>query len=86
MVGGFLLIEGTEETLEPFRGTHGTLLVDSAEAYLRRLGGSTRGGGGGGVEILHPLQKVPTGAWFTARHPDGTVVEYVEHRLTEQGR
>ncbi|MFI9584655.1 VOC family protein [Streptomyces sp. NPDC052236] len=77
-VGGFLLIEGTEETLESFRGTTGTLLVDSAETYLARLTAE-------GAEILDPLHSVPTGAGFTARHADGTVIEYVEHRSTIDG-
>ncbi|UFQ15530.1 MULTISPECIES: hypothetical protein [Streptomyces] len=77
-VGAFLLIEGTEETLAPFRATHGTLLVDSARAYLERLAAE-------GAEITEPLIKVPTGSGFTARHRDGTVIEYVEHRPTEEG-
>ncbi|MFF8639942.1 VOC family protein [Streptomyces sp. NPDC015345] len=77
-VGAFLLIEGTEETLAPFRATHGTLLVDSARAYLERLAAE-------GAEITEPLIRVPTGSGFTARHRDGTVIEYVEHRPTEEG-
>ncbi|WP_327232694.1 hypothetical protein OG349_00825 [Streptomyces sp. NBC_01317] len=77
-VGAFLLVEGTAETLEPFRATDGTLLVDSAHAYLERLTAE-------GAEILDPLSKVPTGSGFTARHPDGTVVEYVEHRPDADG-
>ncbi|AZM53133.1 hypothetical protein DMA15_11455 [Streptomyces sp. WAC 01529] len=78
VVGGFLLIEGTEETLAPFRATNGTLLVDSAQKYLDRLAAE-------GAEITAPLVKVPTGAGFTARHRDGTLIEYVEHRPTEEG-
>ncbi|MEV5975754.1 hypothetical protein [Streptomyces sp. NPDC052114] len=78
VVGAFLLIEGTEETLAPFRATHGTLLVDSAQKYLDRLAAE-------GAEITDPLIKVPTGSGFTARHRDGTVIEYVEHRPTEDG-
>lgn len=78
VVGAFLLIEGTEETLAPFRAVDGTLLVDSAQAYLTRLAAE-------GGEITEPLTKVPTGSGFTARHRDGTVIEYVEHRPTEEG-
>ncbi|MGV9883187.1 VOC family protein [Streptomyces sp. NPDC003006] len=77
-VGPFLLIEGTEETLAPFRATNGTLLVDSAQAYLDRLAAE-------GAEITDPLVKVPTGSGFTARHRDGTLIEYVEHRPTGEG-
>ncbi|MBB5955602.1 putative enzyme related to lactoylglutathione lyase [Saccharothrix tamanrassetensis] len=72
-VGAFLLIEGAEETVEPFRATHGTLLVDDVAGYLERLEQE-------GAEITDPPVDVPTGVGFTARHPDGTVVEYVHHR------
>ncbi|WP_055563165.1 hypothetical protein [Streptomyces atriruber] len=78
VVGAFLLIEGTEETLAPFRATHGTLLVDSAQKYLDRLAAE-------GATVTDPLIKVPTGSGFTARHRDGTIIEYVEHRPTEEG-
>ncbi|WP_329116736.1 hypothetical protein [Streptomyces sp. NBC_01353] len=79
VVGGFLLIEGEPAALEPFREVDGTLLVNDAGAHLERL---TAEGG----EVLDPLHSVPTGAGFTARHPDGSVVEYVEHRPDAQGR
>lgn len=77
-VGGFLLIEGTDEAVAPFRSTSGTLLVDSARAFLERLEAE-------GAEIVSPLRSVPTGAGFTARHRDGLVVEYVEHRPAPGG-
>ncbi|WP_190214651.1 VOC family protein [Kitasatospora indigofera] len=78
-VGAFLLIEGAEEELAPFRSTTGTLLVDDVRPYHDRLVAE-------GAEIVVPLQQVPTGAGFNARHPDGTVVEYVHHRPTADGR
>ncbi|MFF2020549.1 hypothetical protein ACFVW2_01875 [Streptomyces sp. NPDC058171] len=78
-VGAFLLIEGTEEVLAPFRATHGTLLVASVSPYLARLEAE-------GAEILVPVHRVPTGSGFTARHADGLTVEYVEHRPDEYGR
>jgi uncharacterized glyoxalase superfamily protein PhnB len=77
-VGAFLLIEGPEEDLRPFRSTTGTLLVDDVRPYYERLVAA-------GAEIVFPLQEVPTGAGFNARHPDGTVVEYVHHRPTASG-
>ncbi|MEQ4722856.1 VOC family protein [Nonomuraea sp. B19D2] len=77
-VGAFLLIEGDEEALAPFRSTVGTLLVDDVRPYYDRLVAE-------GAEIVFPLQQVPTGAGFNARHPDGTVVEYVHHRPTPEG-
>ncbi|WP_190140135.1 VOC family protein [Streptomyces longispororuber] len=78
VVGSFLLVEGAPEVLEPFRATDGTLVVDSAAAYLERLAAE-------GAEVLVPPHAVPTGTGFTARHRDGTVVEYVEHRPTPDG-
>ncbi|MEV4065284.1 VOC family protein [Nonomuraea dietziae] len=78
-VGAFLVIEGDTEALAPFRSTTGTLLVDDVVPYHDRLVAE-------GAEIIFPLQQVPTGAGFNARHPDGTVVEYVHHRPTSEGR
>lgn len=77
MVGAFLLIEGDASALAPFTSTSGTLLVDDVEPYYRKLVAA-------GAEIIFPLQKVPTGAAFNARHPDGTIVEYVHHRPAQQ--
>lgn len=78
MVGAFLLIEGTDEALAPFKSTTGTLLVDDVQPYYDKLVAA-------GAEIVFPLQVVPTGAAFNAVHPDGTVVEYVHHRPDPQG-
>lgn len=77
MVGGFLLIEGDDEHLSPFRATTGTLLVDDVQPFHDRL---VRGG----AQVVAPLRRVPTGSGFTARHADGTVVEYVQHRPTPE--
>ncbi|MDR6866112.1 putative glyoxalase superfamily protein PhnB [Microbacterium resistens] len=79
MVGAFLIIEGDDEALAPFRSTTGTLLVDDVQPYYDKLVAA-------GAEIIFPLQQVPTGAGFNAVHPDGTVVEYVHHRPTPDGR
>lgn len=79
VVGGFLLIEGTEESVAPFRTTTGTFLVDDVQPYYDKLVAA-------GSEIIFPLQTVPTGMGFNAVHPDGTTVEYVHHRPTPQGR
>jgi hypothetical protein len=32
------------------------------------------------VKILQDIKKVPTGINMRVRHPDGLVVEYVEHK------
>lgn len=74
-VGNFLLIAGSDEALAPFRDTIATILVDSLsefKAYLEVHGS----------KILRGPRQVPTGINMTVRHPDGTVIEYVEHVTT----
>jgi len=72
-VQDILIIAGSDSALRPFRSTNATFLVDSLEEYHRFLAAQ-------GAEIIRPPQKVPTGMNMTVRHPDGSVVEYVEHR------
>ncbi|CAI0702726.1 MULTISPECIES: VOC family protein [Serratia] len=72
-VGPFLILEGSEENLRPFRSTLGTLLVDDIYPYHQRLLAA-------GAEIFFGPVEVPTGACFNARLPDGTQIEYVHHR------
>ncbi|EIV2914779.1 VOC family protein [Serratia marcescens] len=72
-VGPFLILEGAEENLRPFRSTVGTLLVDDIYPYHQRLLAA-------GAEIFFGPVEVPTGACFNARLPDDTIVEYVHHR------
>ncbi|HEX2954555.1 MAG TPA: VOC family protein [Bacillota bacterium] len=73
-VGSLLIIAGTEVALDPFRSTQATFLVDDLDAFYNDLmvKGST---------VIRPIQSVPTGRNMTVRHPDGTIVEYVEHHL-----
>lgn len=71
-IGDILLIAGSDEALKPFRSTQATFLVDfldEFEAYLEQKG----------AEILRGPARVPTGRNMTVRHPDGSVIEYVEH-------
>jgi len=71
-VGDILLIAGSEESLKQFKDTKGTFLVDSLEDFkdfLQKSGG----------KILIGPNNVPTGKNMTAKHPDGTVFEYVQH-------
>ncbi|MBH2881228.1 VOC family protein [Serratia ureilytica] len=72
-VGPFLILEGSEENLRPFRSTVGTLLVDDIYPYHQRLQAA-------GADIFFGPVEVPTGACFNARLPDGTIIEYVHHR------
>jgi len=75
-VGRVLLIAGSVEDCEPFRATHATFLVDSLDArsilYLKHCG----------AQVLSQPKDVPTGRNMRVRHPDGLVVEYVEHKQT----
>lgn len=75
-IENILLIAGSDEALKSFRSTQATFLVDSLyefKAYLEEKG----------VEILRGPDKVPTGRNMTVKHPDGSVIEYVEHSKVE---
>ena len=72
-VASILFIAGTEESLAPFVETHATFMVDDLQAYANHLPTI-------GAEILRPPKVVPTGWNMLARHPDGSLIEYVEHR------
>lgn len=75
-VGDILLVAGSDEALKTFRATQATFLVDSLDefkAYLEEKG----------AELIRGPNKVPTGRNMTVRHPDGSVIEYVEHSKKE---
>lgn len=72
-VGNILVIAGTDEALKPFRETSATFLVDSISEFKDYFLMH-------GVEIIRDIKKVPTGFNMTVKHPDGTIVEYVEHK------
>jgi len=72
-VGNMLLIAGREEALAPFAHVAMTLLVASLDAEIARFEEL-------GIELLEAPKAVPTGRNLLARHPDGSIVEYVEHR------
>lgn len=61
MVGSFLIIEGSDEQLSPFRETTGTLLVDDVQPYYEKFAGE-------GAEFVWALHDVPTGRAFNVRH------------------
>lgn len=68
----FLIIAGDDTSLSPFRETKLTMLVADIEAVAPALMAL-------GAEIVQPVTPVPTGFQTRARHPDGLVVEYVQH-------
>lgn len=72
-VASILFIAGTPESLAPFVNTHATFMVEGIAAFARHLPTV-------GAEIINGPKDVPTGQNMLVRHPDGTLVEYVEHR------
>ena len=71
-VGDLLIICGEEEHLAPFKKTTATFFVDSLDDFKNFLESN-------GAEILTGPSQVPTGRNMTVQHPDGTIIEYVEH-------
>ena len=78
-IGDILLIAGSEEALKPFRSTRATFLVDSLDEFRAFLEEK-------GAEIIRGPAKVPTGRNMTLKHPDGSVIEYVEHSESFENR
>lgn len=72
-VSSILFIGGSEESLKPFSATHMTFLVEDIRGYADYLPTI-------GATVLESIKAVPTGWNMLVRHPDGSLVEYVEHR------
>jgi predicted enzyme related to lactoylglutathione lyase len=73
VVGGFSLIAGTEEAREPASALRAIITVADADVAHRGLVAA-------GVEILQAPFRADVGRLMYARHADGTVAEYIEHR------
>lgn len=71
-VGDILFIAGTNEDLKPFLGTKATFVVDSLDEFASFFKQK-------GLKFIREPKKVPTGKNMTVQHPDGTIIEYVEH-------
>ncbi|MDA5107941.1 VOC family protein [Brevibacillus thermoruber] len=71
-VGNLLILAGSPEALEPFRATRFTCVVDSLDEYVTYFTQL-------GLSFIRQPKQVPTGKNMTVQHPDGTIVEYVEH-------
>lgn len=67
-----LIIAGDAEKRAPFEQTRLTIKVSRVDNYIHILkdGGSTQ---------LEEVQKTPVGHKTRFRHPDGLVIEYVDH-------
>jgi hypothetical protein len=70
-----LIIAGTPEKRRPYEATRLTVKVASLEPAIAVLRGS-------GAEQIEPVQETPVGRKTRFRHPDGLIVEYVDHRGT----
>jgi hypothetical protein len=71
-MASFLVIAGTERALTPFRSTGLTILVSDITAIFKNLPPL-------GATVLQEPTPVPPGYQMRVRHPDGLVVEYVQH-------
>jgi predicted enzyme related to lactoylglutathione lyase len=67
-VGPFLLIEGAAEDVRDRAATLAVRDLDAVQAAIANAGGV----------LLSPPAAGPNGARLVARHPDGTVIEYIE--------
>ncbi|NVN10381.1 VOC family protein [Nguyenibacter vanlangensis] len=67
-----LVIAGEPDKRHPFEATRLTVKVDRLETILATLTEA-------GAEQLEPVQTTPVGRKTRFRHPDGLVVEYVDH-------
>jgi predicted enzyme related to lactoylglutathione lyase len=70
LVGPFLLYSGP---LEKYVSQNGTVIVESLATVLDALAKA-------GAEILDEPEEVPNGTRILARHPDGSVFEYMQPR------
>ncbi|EGT4599020.1 hypothetical protein [Clostridioides difficile] len=71
-IGNVLLLSGSDEALKPFIDTKSTFMVDSIDEWRSYLLDN-------GAVVVRDKKKVPTGYNMTLRHPDGTIIEYVQH-------
>ncbi|MEV8372913.1 VOC family protein [Kribbella sp. NPDC056861] len=72
-VGTFLLLSGPTEN---YVSQHATLVVDSLDPVLEALEAA-------GAELLEAPNVVPNGTRIVARHPDGSVFEYMQPHAAE---
>jgi len=71
-VGSVLILSGSEKSMESFRDTKITFLVDSVIEFKKYLLEH-------GAAIIKDCKEVPTGINMTVKHMDGIIAEYVEH-------
>jgi hypothetical protein len=70
-IGDVLVVAGTEEALEPIRGSLGPWIVEDIVAARSKILEN-------GASIVREIEDVGTGRMMYVRHADGHVVEYVQ--------
>lgn len=72
-IGDFSILAGPTESIKPFLGTVGPVIVDDLEQTQTILQQ-------GGAEIVTPITEAPTAWSLFTRNPDGVVIEWVQWR------
>jgi predicted enzyme related to lactoylglutathione lyase len=70
-IGDVLAVGGTDEALEPIRGSHGPWIVEDIDDARAKLLAN-------GASVVRDIEDVPTGRMMYMKHADGSVVEYVQ--------
>ena len=70
-IGDVLAIGGTDEALEPIRGSFGPWIVEDIEAVKGMLLAD-------GASVMQDVRDITNGRMMYMRHADGSVVEYVQ--------
>ena len=70
-IGDVLAIGGTDEALEPIRGSLGPWIVEDIDDAKSKLLAN-------GASVMRDIKDIPTGRMMYMKHADGSVVEYVQ--------
>jgi uncharacterized glyoxalase superfamily protein PhnB len=72
-IGDFCIISRPRESMKPFLGSIGSVIVDDLERTQTALAE-------GGAEIVVPITEAPTGRMMYSRTADGITIEWVQWR------
>lgn len=73
-IGDFCILAGPADSIKPFLGAVGPVIVDDLEQTQVALKKA-------GAEIIAPIIEVPTGRNLFSRNPDGVTIEWVQWRI-----
>lgn len=71
-VGSLVLFAGSEQALAPFKTTQANFLVDSLSEWKDFLLEH-------GATLLEGPKQAPTGPEMRVKHPDGTMIKYIQY-------